>query len=150
MWAAWRRRVTTGWVGARMRRMGAAVAAMIGAPLRIAQDDARRAAPRVRWRPRRRVGDTMALLDRLAVARRMKVFAITVAHNEDFFLDRWVWPTHGAQLGHENLFVIDHGSNDLSVGRLRVACPVNALRVPRTSFSDARRARAVAALHETL
>lgn len=79
----------------------------------------------------------------------MKVFAITVAHNEDFFLDRWE-AYHGAQLGHENLFVIDHGSTDLSVARLRAACPVNVLRVPRTTFSDAQRARAVAALHESL
>jgi hypothetical protein len=66
----------------------------------------------------------------------MKVFALTLAFNEDFFLPRWV-SYYGAQLGQENLFILDHGSTDLSSHGLGRA---NVIRVPRSAFDDVGRA----------
>jgi hypothetical protein len=57
---------------------------------------------------------------------------------------------YGRQLGHENLFVIDHGSEDLSARTIRACTAVNVLRVPRGLHDDGQRSRAVSALHESL
>lgn len=77
----------------------------------------------------------------------MAYFAITVAHNETFFLPKWV-RYYGAQLGLENLFVVDHGSTDGSVASLPPQ--VNVIRVPRTNHNDGQRARFVSQFHAAL
>jgi hypothetical protein len=66
----------------------------------------------------------------------MKVFAVTTAFNENFFLPRWV-SYYGSQVGQENLFVLDHGSTDISTLQLGRA---NIIRVPRSVFDDVKRA----------
>jgi hypothetical protein len=76
----------------------------------------------------------------------MKVFAMTFAYNEAFFLPRWV-TYYGSQLGRENLFIIDHGSTDLSMQGLG---NVNILRVPRESYDEVQRVLAASALHAGL
>src|SRR5580700_7615446 len=65
----------------------------------------------------------------------MSVFALTFAYNETFFLPRWV-AYYGRQLGLENLYVLDHGSNDLSTMGLG---PVNIIKVPRTPYDEVKR-----------
>jgi hypothetical protein len=76
----------------------------------------------------------------------MRIFAITVSHNEEFFLPRWVaW--YGSQIGYENLFVVNHGSNDLSCAALGAA---NILAVPREKHNDEQRASFVSKLHSAL
>jgi len=76
----------------------------------------------------------------------MKIFAMTFAKNEDFFLPRWV-RYYGAQLGYENLFVIDHDSTDLSTINLGAA---NVIRMPASEFSDSKRAQFASKMHEAL
>ncbi|WP_187829950.1 glycosyltransferase family 2 protein [Siccirubricoccus phaeus] len=76
----------------------------------------------------------------------MRIFALTFAHNEDFMLRRWV-EYHGRQLGQENLFVVDHGSTDLSTAGLGRA---NILRVPRVNYDERGRVIAASKLHEGL
>jgi Glycosyl transferase family 2 len=65
----------------------------------------------------------------------MSVFALTFAYNETFFLPRWT-AYYGRQLGLENLYVLDHGSNDLSTMGLG---PVNIIKVPRTPYDEVKR-----------
>src|SRR6266403_274533 len=76
----------------------------------------------------------------------MKVFAMTFAYNEAFFLPRWV-TYYGSQLGPENLFVIDHGSTDLSTQGLG---RVNVIRVPRESYDEVQRILAAREIHAGL
>ena len=76
----------------------------------------------------------------------MKAFAITFAYNEAFFLPRWV-AYYGAQLGPENLFVVDHGSTDLSMQGLG---KVNIIRVPRDTYDEVQRVFAASDLHACL
>lgn len=76
----------------------------------------------------------------------MKVFAATFAYNETFFLPRWV-AYYGSQLGFENLFIIDHGSTDLSlVGLGRV----NIIRVPRDSYDEVQRIEFASHFHAAM
>ena len=79
----------------------------------------------------------------------MKLFAITVAHNEDFFLEKWI-NYYGREIGFENLFIIDHGSTDISVQKLRSIKSINFLTVPRYNYDEGQRVRAVSCLHESL
>jgi hypothetical protein len=65
----------------------------------------------------------------------MKVFGLTFAYNETFYLPRWV-AYYGAQLGLENLFILDHGSSDLSCFGLG---PVNIIKVPRSPYDEVKR-----------
>lgn len=76
----------------------------------------------------------------------MKVFALTFAYNETFYLPRWV-TYYGAQLGLENLYILDHGSDDLSCQGLG---PVNIIKVPRTPFDDVRKVDFASHLHAGL
>jgi len=76
----------------------------------------------------------------------MKVFALTFAYNEHFFLPRWV-AYYGAQVGHENLFVLDHGSTDGScegLGR------VNVISVPRSDYDEVKRVDFASHFHRAL
>jgi len=76
----------------------------------------------------------------------MKVFALTFAYNESFLLPRWA-AYYGSQLGLENLFVLDHGSSDLStIGLGRV----NIIKAPRTPFDDVRKANFATYQHAAL
>jgi Glycosyl transferase family 2 len=76
----------------------------------------------------------------------MNVFALTFAYNEHFFLPRWA-EYYGSQLGMENLFVLDHGSSDLSTQGLG---RVNIIRVPRTPFDDVRKCQYASYQHAAL
>jgi hypothetical protein len=76
----------------------------------------------------------------------VKVFALTFAYNESFFLPRWA-AYYGSQLGLENLFVLDHGSTDLSTAGLGA---VNIIRAPRTPFDDVRKANFATHEHAAL
>jgi hypothetical protein len=76
----------------------------------------------------------------------MKTFALTFAYNENFFLPRWV-AYYGAQLGVENLFVLDHGSSDLSCLGLGAA---NILSVPRSAYDEIKRVDFASHMHRAL
>lgn len=76
----------------------------------------------------------------------MRVFAMTFAYNESFFLPRWA-DYYGSQLGLENLFVLDHGSSDLSTAGLG---PVNILKVPRTTYDEVQRITFASHMHSAL
>jgi hypothetical protein len=58
-----------------------------------------------------------------------------MVHNEPFFLPRWI-SYYGAQFGRENLYIIDHGSNDGSTDDLHGA---NRVSLPRSEFDDEQR-----------
>jgi hypothetical protein len=65
--------------------------------------------------------------------------AITMVYNESENLPFWE-RHYRRQVGTENCFVLDHGSNDQSVEQ---HIGLNIIRLPRTPFDDAARARAV-------
>jgi hypothetical protein len=75
----------------------------------------------------------------------MKVAVITMVHNEAFFLPLW-YRYYGSQLGHDNLYVIDHGSTDGSVSETFG----NRIRIARDKFDDVSRAVMVSDLHRAL
>lgn len=60
--------------------------------------------------------------------------AITMVYNEAVFLPLWL-DYYGKNLGYDNLYIIDHGSDDGSTTRI----PGNVLKIPRTDFDDAQR-----------
>jgi hypothetical protein len=71
---------------------------------------------------------------------------MTFAYNESFFLPRWV-DYYSSQLGAENLFVLDHGSTDLStIGLGRV----NIIKVPRTVYDEVQRVLFASQMHGAL
>ncbi|WP_176562766.1 glycosyltransferase family 2 protein [Paracoccus liaowanqingii] len=72
----------------------------------------------------------------------MAVF--TMSYNEDVTLPIWV-KYYGGLFGRENLFVIDHGSNDGSTEGLH---GVNLIKLPRTAFSDLKRSKMISDLCE--
>jgi hypothetical protein len=74
-----------------------------------------------------------------------KAAVITMVYNEGFFLPLW-YRYYGAQVGHENLYVIDHGSTDGSVDP--TLC--NQIKIPRDKFDDKTRTEMVSALHRSL
>ena len=76
----------------------------------------------------------------------MNVFALTFAYNEHFLLPKWA-QYYGSQLGMENLFVLDHGSSDLSTEGLG---RVNIIKVPRTPFDDVRKCQFASYQHSAL
>ena len=76
----------------------------------------------------------------------MSAFAITFAYNESFFLPRWA-AYYGSQLGLQNLFVLDHGSSDLSTAGLGA---VNIIKVTRTPFDDVRKINFATYMHSAL
>jgi hypothetical protein len=75
----------------------------------------------------------------------MRVAAITMVHNEAFFLPLW-YRYYGSQLGPDNLYVIDHGSTDGSVSETFG----NRIRIARDKFDDVSRAVMVSDLHRAL
>ncbi len=81
----------------------------------------------------------------------MAFFALTCAYNEDFFLERWVGH-YGRQLGYENLYILDHGSTDLSFQRVAGLAPgrINIIKIPRSAHDDGKRARFFSAFHAGL
>jgi hypothetical protein len=76
----------------------------------------------------------------------MKAFALTTVHNEAFFLPRWI-AYYATQLGAENLFILDHGSTDLSTANCR---GVNVIRVPRVNYDEGKRTDSLSDLHTAL
>ena len=66
----------------------------------------------------------------------MKIAALTFAYNESVNLLMWR-RYYGEQLGEENLFLIDHGSDDGSTEDLGT---INRIRLPHTPFDDAKKA----------
>lgn len=70
----------------------------------------------------------------------MRVAALTMAYNEPFFTPIWVHH-YARQLGPQNCFLIDHGSDDGSTEGL----PVHVLRLPRSTRDEELRARRIRA-----
>lgn len=68
----------------------------------------------------------------------MKVAAITMVYNEHLYLPIWL-RYYGRSLGAENLFVIDHGSDDGSTAR-HAQGGWNRIRLPRDEFDEEARA----------
>ena len=75
----------------------------------------------------------------IARSRTAPLAVVTMAYNEIDFLPLWL-RYYGGQVGAENCFVVDHGSNDGSTDRI---APANRLRIPRSPFEDAARTRFV-------
>lgn len=69
-----------------------------------------------------------------------RIAAVTIAYNEDFILPKWV-DYYGKQLGCENLYVIDDGSDVKP--RTYLPPAVNVVQQPRTSFDSWRLSRSL-------
>lgn len=65
----------------------------------------------------------------------MKIAAVTMCYNEKTFLPLWI-SHYGKYCGHENLFLIDNGSDDGSTQSLE---PINIIHEPRGEFCEIRR-----------
>jgi len=76
----------------------------------------------------------------------MKTFAFTTVYNEAFFLPRWI-AYYASQLGHENLFVLDHGSTDFSTANLG---GINVIKVPRQNYDEGKRCDSASDFHAAL
>jgi hypothetical protein len=75
-----------------------------------------------------------------------KTFAFTTVHNEGFFLPRWI-AYYSAQLGAQNLFVLDHGTTDYSTANLQ---GINLIRVPRDNYDEGKRCDSASDFHTAL
>lgn len=75
----------------------------------------------------------------------MRIAAVTMVHNEPEFLPLWL-AHYGRELGRDNLYVVDHGSDDGSTA----AVGPNLIRRPRGAFDEVARATFVARLQATL
>ncbi|MCG4259333.1 glycosyltransferase family 2 protein [Acetobacter senegalensis] len=71
--------------------------------------------------------------------------AVTMVYNEDKFLPIWI-DYYGKNLGFENLYIIDHGSNDGSTARI----PGNVIKIPRDNFDDVQRVGFINKFHASL
>ncbi|MGO2959556.1 MAG: glycosyltransferase family 2 protein [Acetobacter sp.] len=71
--------------------------------------------------------------------------AITMAYNESIFLPVWL-DYYGKNLGYDNLYIIDHGSDDGSTLRI----PGNVIKIPRDDFDDVTRTSFINTLHASL
>jgi hypothetical protein len=71
---------------------------------------------------------------------------VTMLYNEPDFLPRWL-DYYGRQVGLENCYVIDHGSNDGSTQDLRGA---NHIRIPRSPMDEIKRSAFVSELVNSL
>ena len=69
----------------------------------------------------------------------VRIAALTMSWNEAYFLPLWL-RHYAGQLGAENCFVIDHGSDDGSTDSLDGA---SRIRMPRTPLDETRRAACV-------
>ena len=76
----------------------------------------------------------------------MKIAAITMVYNEGHALRRWV-DYYSRQLGAENCFIVDHGSDDGSTAGLG---PVNVIRIPRSPQDNERRTKSISQLANSL
>lgn len=76
----------------------------------------------------------------------MRIAAITMAYNESVSLPIWV-RHYSRQVGRDNLFVIDHGSDDETVDLIK---KLNHISLPRTRFSDRKRAEFISDLSKHL
>lgn len=72
--------------------------------------------------------------------------AITMVFNEPVLLPIWL-NYYGSRLGHENLFVIDDGSNDTSIRKNNI---VNLISRRRGYWDDRERAKTLSYFHEEL
>ncbi|TRD00177.1 MULTISPECIES: FkbM family methyltransferase [unclassified Mesorhizobium] len=80
------------------------------------------------------------------VAKQLKIAAVTMVYNERVFLP--IWRRHyGRAVGEENLFVLDHGSDDGSTNNLGRA---NTVRVPRDKFDEYQRSAFVSRFQASL
>ena len=75
----------------------------------------------------------------------MKIAAITMVYNENVFLPLWE-KHYGGTLGHENTYIIDHGTDDGSTDHLQG----NRLRIPRELFDNKQRANFISQFHGSL
>jgi len=75
-----------------------------------------------------------------------EVAAITMVFNEPVFLPIWL-NYYGAELGYENLFIIDDGSNDTSLHDKRI---VNLISRKRGVLDEELRAETISYFHEEL
>lgn len=76
----------------------------------------------------------------------MRIAVITMVYNERVMLPIWR-RYYGAAFGPENLFILDHGSNDGSTDNLT---DENRIKLYRDRFSNADRAKLISKFHETL
>ena len=76
----------------------------------------------------------------------MKIAAATMVFNERIFLPIWL-DHYGAQLGYENLFIIDDGSTDGSTSDKRI---VNLVKKNRNLLDENDRVNLVSSFHEKL
>jgi FkbM family methyltransferase len=76
---------------------------------------------------------------------RFRAAAITMVYNESYFLPIWL-RHYGAHLGLDNLFVVDHGSDDGSI----TSDVKNRIRIPRDVFDDNVRRQMITNLHSAL
>jgi hypothetical protein len=76
----------------------------------------------------------------------MRIAALTFAYNEAVNLPIWR-RYYGQQFGEDNLFVVDHGSNDGSTDSLG---DVSRIRLPRTPFDDAKKVLCLSSLQAGL
>jgi len=76
----------------------------------------------------------------------MRLAALTYVYNENVNLKIWR-DYYGRNFGEENLYIIDHGSNDGSTSDLGKA---NKISIPRTEFDDIHKSTALSAMHTAL
>jgi len=68
-----------------------------------------------------------------------------MVYNEHSFLPLWL-DYYGKNLGYDNLYIIDHCSDDGSTARI----PGNVIKIPRHGFDDKKRSTMISRLHATL
>lgn len=71
--------------------------------------------------------------------------AITMVYNENKFLPIWI-EYYGKNLGYDNLYIIDHGSDDGSTNDILG----NVIKIPRTEFDDVQRVFFINNFHTSL
>jgi hypothetical protein len=79
----------------------------------------------------------------------MKIAAITMTFNETTFLPIWLH-YYASQLGYENLYIIDHRSNDTSIWNARKKGALNIIRMEKEELDEEERAIHISLYHERL